>query len=74
MLRQIEWGVQDGPIKKNAVLPVSTLDPSQMKMTFHFFPKSGILRKTSLTSEVVKYELKNSRVLVVCDVTNYANT
>ena len=49
MLRQIEWGVQDGPIKMNAVLPVSTLDPSQMKMTFHFFPKSGALRKTSLT-------------------------
>ena len=25
------------------------VDPSQMKMTFHFFPKSGVLRKTSLT-------------------------
>ena len=26
-----------------------TSDPSQMKMTFHFFPKSGVLRKNSLT-------------------------
>ena len=25
MLRQIEWGVQNGPITKNTVLPVSTL-------------------------------------------------
>ena len=40
-------------------------------MTFHFFPKSGVLRKTSLTLEVVRYELRNSRILVVCDVTNY---
>ena len=24
MLRQIEWGVQNGPITKNAVLPVTT--------------------------------------------------
>ena len=24
-------------------------DPSQMKMTFHFFPKSDVLRKTSVT-------------------------
>ena len=24
-------------------------DPSQMKMTFHFFPKSGVSRKTFLT-------------------------
>ena len=48
MLRQIEWGIQNEPIKKNAALPV-ILDPSQMKITFHFFPKSGALRKTSLT-------------------------
>ena len=26
-----------------------SVDPSQMKMTFHFFSKSGVLRKTSLT-------------------------
>ena len=44
-----------------------------MKMTFHFFPKSGVLRKTSLTLLVVKDELRNSRILVVCDVTNYKN-
>ena len=25
MLRQIEWGVQDGSIAKNGVLPVTTL-------------------------------------------------
>ena len=25
MLRQIEWGVQNGPITKNVVLPVSSL-------------------------------------------------
>ena len=25
MLRQIEWGVQNGPIPKNGVLPVITL-------------------------------------------------
>ena len=25
------------------------VDPSQMKMTFHFFAKSGVLRKTFLT-------------------------
>ena len=25
MLRQIEWEVQNGPIKKNGVLPVTTL-------------------------------------------------
>ena len=25
MLRQIEWGVQNGPIKKNEVWPVTTL-------------------------------------------------
>ena len=25
MLRQIEWGVQNGPITKKAVLPLSTL-------------------------------------------------
>ena len=24
MLRQIEWGVQNGPITKNGVLPVAT--------------------------------------------------
>ena len=35
------------------------VNPSQMKMTFHFVPKSGVLRKTSLTLEVVKYELRN---------------
>ena len=51
----------------------SFLDSSHIKMTFHFFPKSGILRKSSLTLQVVKYELKNSRILVVCDVTTYTN-
>ena len=51
----------------------SFLDPNHMKMTFHFFPKSGVLRKSSLTLSVVKYELKNSRILVVCDVTTYTN-
>ena len=25
MSRQIEWGIQNGPIKKNGVLPVTTL-------------------------------------------------
>ena len=25
MLRQIEWGVQDGSITKNGVLPITTL-------------------------------------------------
>ena len=44
-----------------------------MKMTFHFFPKSDVLRKTSLTLKVVKYELRNSRILVACDVTNNTN-
>ena len=26
MLEQIEWGVQDGPITKNGVLPVTTFE------------------------------------------------
>ena len=33
MLRQIEWGVQNGPITKNTVLPVSTF------FLFFFFLK-----------------------------------
>ena len=41
-------------------------DPIQMKMIFHFFPKSGVLRKTSPANFLSgKYELRTSRILVV---------
>ena len=48
-------------------------DPIQMKVTFHFFPKSGVSRKTSPANFLSgKCELRNSRILVVY-VTNYTN-
>ena len=34
MLRQIEWGLQNGPITKNTVLPVATL--FFLKILFHY--------------------------------------
>ena len=40
-------------------------DPSQIRITFHFFPKSSVSRKHL---EVVKYEFRNSKILMVCDV------
>ena len=39
------WNVQ----LEDNLLYGEIVDPSQMKMTFHFFPQSGVLRKTSLT-------------------------
>ena len=47
----------------------NSTDPSQMKMSFHFFPKSVVLRKTSLNMCVLKYKIKNPRILRVCDIT-----
>ena len=42
MLRQIEWGVKDGPIKKNGVLPVTT-----------FFFENLILVEEPLTADLI---------------------
>ena len=39
-----------------------------MKMSFHFFPKSVVLRKTSLNLYVLKYKIKNPKILRVCDI------
>ena len=57
----------------NSVLSGKASDRSQMKMTLLFLPKSSVLRKTPQTLQVVKYKLRNSRILVVFDVTNYTN-
>ena len=44
-----------------------------VKWECHFFLKNSVIRKTPLTLSEVNYKLRNPRILVVCDVTNYTN-
>ena len=49
-------------------------DASQIKMTFHLFPKSGVLgKKNSHFVSGKVWTFINSIILAACDVTNYIN-
>ena len=50
MLREIVWGLQNGPITKILVLPLTTL--FFLKMYFEY---NIILRKVNLTYQLPKY-------------------
>ena len=45
MLRQIEWGVQDGSIAKNGVLPVTTLVSQKFEFSLRTSYKEFIYDK-----------------------------
>ena len=42
MLKQIEWGVQNGPITKNGVLPVTTLSFRKFRFSLRTSCKAWI--------------------------------
>ena len=44
MLRQIEWGVQDGPITKYGVLPLTTFENSIYVPTIQMTIFRGVLK------------------------------
>ena len=48
MLRQIEWGVQNGPITKNRVLPVTTFF---LKILFQF---KNLIQRVDLMYQLPK--------------------